>query len=170
MITLPTWFWKAVAGLAVLAGACGATWFMADAHYSKQYVALKSQYEQATKDQAAENAATLTQYAQAALGVQDEAKSELADMDATIDDLRVRLSTASGPAIKVSRSASSAGTHAVANGSATAASSGSSAAATGSATACLDVDTERLALTVGKDALSAEILWRKFARGTGQIP
>lgn len=173
MTTLQMWLLKIIAALAILAGACGATWFSADAHYSRQLEALKASYEQAQKDATAEAAATLTRYAQAAQEVNDEAKSQLAGANAAAADLGVRLNDGYA-AIQACGAASTIGAD-VAPGSGAATDSRPAAADAGRAepqvpaVAGIDPQLLRDTLTTAIDAIDAELWWRQYARETGQV-
>ncbi len=155
--------------LAIVAGACGATWFGADAHYSRQYAALKAGYEQASRDQKAAVDRTIADNQAAAKAVNDEAKQQIGDMSRVIADLSVR-STAGGHALRVC--AAPAGTvrpYLDPIGPAVTASPGR---ATEPARTAQDAAIAPAilgnVLEVGIDALKAELLWREYARKTGQ--
>jgi len=169
--TLALWLTRAGLFLAIIGATAGITWFAADAHYSKQYEDLKAQYAQTSKDQAAEDAATLTRYAQAAQEVNEDAKTELASAAASAADLGVRLND--GYAAIRACSATSAVSPAPAVGSAVAADARQPAADQGrtgpEVSAGIDPEVLRDTLTTAIDAINAELLWRQYARQTGQV-
>lgn len=171
MITLPIWAWKLIAGLALVAGACVTTWFIADAHYTKQYTALKASYEQANKDQAAEDATTLTRYAAASLQVNDEAQKQIAGMSVDIADLSMRHS-GSVTALQLCTADSVREPVPVAVGPGTAASPGSDASPVGSSepTVAVPLTEYRDTLSIGIKAIDAELAMRRIFREGGQAP
>jgi hypothetical protein len=158
---------------AVLAGACAATWFGADAHYSRQYVALKASYEQAAKDQQAKVDQTIADNQAAAKAVNNEAQQQIGSMAGTITSLLMR-KPAGGGAITVCTTAPRPAVAAVQpDRPATAASPGPTAAAPGPSQgpqAAIDAAVLTGVLDVSIDALKAELLWRKWVRDTRQTP
>lgn len=171
MITLPAWAWKLIAALALVAGACATTWFIADAHYTKQYTALKASYEQAGKDQAAEDAATLTRYAAASQEINDEATKQIAGLSTDIADLRVR-NEGSTSALQLCTSDQVRPSVPVADGSGTSASPGSDASASGSSepTVAVPLAEYKDELSIGIKAIDAELAMRRIFREGGQAP
>jgi hypothetical protein len=176
MSLLQKWGLIAITVLALMAGSAGAAWFAADAHYSKQYTALKASYEQASKDQAAEDAAVLKNYAQAALEVQGEAQSQIAGLSANIRDLGVRVQSAhSALRICTSGDPVSSGPVPATNGPGTGSGPTAPANAVGSTqppvtaqTISIDPDILRDDLQIGIKATSAELLYRQLLRDGGQ--
>lgn len=164
MSTIQLWLLKlGIVAALMLAVGVGA-WFAADAHYSKKYEDLKSSYQQATKDQAA----ILTQYAQASMEINDEAKSKLAGAGTVVRDLSVRLD-GSHAALQICTSTT--GVDEYANRSAAAGSTGPAGTGTQpiGATVSVDPQTYHDELSVAIDAITAELLWRDYARRTGQV-
>jgi hypothetical protein len=152
---------------AIMAGACGATWGLADAFYSRQYAALVASYEQAAKDQKAQVDKTVADNQAAAKAVDDEAKSQIGSMASVITTLSVRNAAgrnavhlcpapASAPIAdaKPERPADTAGDR--------------PAAIAAEPDIGIARDTVTGALTVGIDALKAELLFREYVRKTGQ--
>lgn len=170
MTTLELWLLRVVIVLTLAAGEAAAVWFAADAHYSRAYVALQADYQQATKDQAAEAAATLSRYAAASQEVNDEAQKQLAGMAATLADLRLRAPAAGQPTVSLCTAQGPGRPPDAAVGPAAAGSPGGAPSAAGSGIE-LAIDAGALGdtLDVAIDALSAELLWRQYARQTGQV-
>lgn len=166
--------WELGALAALVLGLCASVWFIADARYSKAYVALKAQYEQASKDAAVEDARVLADYAHAAQEVNDEAQAKLARAAADLADLRVRVndgyaaigacSAASADAADVALGPGAADSHRPADAAARPA-----GPALPAELATIDPGVLRAVLSVGIDALNAELLWRDYARRTGQV-
>jgi hypothetical protein len=160
---------------AVLVGTGAATWGFADAHYSRQYEALKSSYEQAAKDQQAKVNQTIADNKAAAKAVNDEAQAQIGSMAATIGDLSIRLQHNAGGRTVTVRSAPSCPPVAAVQPerSAAPASSGPPAEAAGPSDhpeAIIDAGILTGVLDVSIDALRAELLWRKWVRETRQTP
>jgi hypothetical protein len=160
---------------AVLIGACTATWFGADAHYSRQYEALKSSYEQAAKDQQAKVNQTIADNKAAAKAVNDEAQEQIGSMAATIGDLSLRLQHNAGSRTVTVRAAPPCPTIAAVQPDrpAAAASTGTPAEAAGPSDhpeAIIDAGILTGVLDVSIDALRAELLWRQWVRETRQTP
>lgn len=155
--------------LAIVAGACGATWFAADAHYSDQYAALKAGYEQAARDQKAQVDKTVADNQAAAKAVDDEANQQISGMAGTITSLLMR-KPAGGSAVTVR--ACTAGTvrpYLDPVGPATTASPRPAPEPAGSGVeAAIAPAILTNVLDVALDALKAELLWREYARKTGQ--
>jgi hypothetical protein len=175
MSFLQKWGLILVAVLALMIGSAGAAWFAADAHYGKQYAALKASYEQASKDQAVEAAATLTRYASAAMEVQDEAQSQIAGLSTDIRDLGVRVQSAHSALRICTDDSVPSGPVPAAVGSGVASGPTASANAAGSAkpdlpaqTIAIDPDILRDDLEIGIKATAAELLYRQLLRDGGQ--
>src|SRR6266403_3709749 len=158
---------KIALALAIVGGACGATWFAADARYSRQYAALRGAYEQASRDQKAVVERTIADNQAAAKAVNDEAKQQIGDMSRVIADLSVR-STAGGHALRVC--AAPAGTvrpYLDPIGPAVTAGPGRAAEpARAAPDAAITPAILWNVLDVGIDALKAELLWREWVRQT----
>jgi len=152
---------------AIMVGACVATWFKADAYYSQKYTSLKAQYEQAAKDQEIEKAKLLATYAHAAQEVNDEAKYTISGMSVSISDLGMRLRSSHSALSMCTSTASAGSTGEQPNGPATAASVG--AVANPQATIGIDANVLASTLDTAIDAIEANVLWRKYARETGQV-
>jgi hypothetical protein len=160
---------------AVLIGACAATWFGADAHYSRQYEVLKSSYEQAAKDQQAKVNQTIADNQAAAKAVNDEAQEQIGSMAATIGDLSVRLQHNAGSRTVTVRAAPSCPTVAAVQPErpAAPASPGPAPETAGPSDhpeAIIDAGILTGVLDVSIDALRAELLWRQWVRETRQTP
>jgi hypothetical protein len=160
---------------AVLVGACAATWFGADAHYSRQYQALKSSYEQAARDQQAKVDQTIADNQAAAKAVNDEAQQQIGTMATTISDLSVRLQHNAGSRTVTVRTTPSCPTIATVepDRSTVTASPGPATAAPGPGEqpeVSIDASILTGVLDVSIDALKAELLWRKWVRDTRQTP
>lgn len=172
--------------VAVLAGACGMTWFAADAHYSQALSDLQGQLkgaEQVRKDALADQAKKDADFAK---GIDDEAKQQIGSMASVIADLSTRSAAISlqrprgqsnGAALP-GRVASSVPRDCPAVSDVqperrSAAASDTAIPApekptSDAATACLDRAVLDGTLDVGIDAMKAELLFRQFERGTGQ--
>jgi hypothetical protein len=169
--------WGLIAGIVLalmLASGVGA-WFAASAHYEQEYTVLKASYEQASKDQAAEAAATLTRYATAATEVQNEASAQLSGMAVDISDLGVRVQSAHQALRLCSNNPVPVGPVPVAVGSGTAGGPSATPDAVGSTqpvvaakTIAIDPDVLRDDLEIGIKATSAELLYRQLLRDGGQ--
>ena len=154
--------------LAIVAGACGATWFAADSHYSQQYAALKAGYEQASRDQKAQVDRTIAENAAAAKDIDAQAQQQIGSMARTIADLSVR-SAASRIAVRVCPAPASAPVAAVQSDRPAAAASNPAPAAAAGPDIGIARDTLAGALDVGLDALRADVLFREYLRRTGQV-
>ena len=162
----------------VIAAACSVTWFAADAHYSKQLASFKGQIEGAAAAQKAAVTAQIKIDQDAAKEVDDATKQQIGSMAETISDLSLRLQHAAssgtrtvrpapaGPAVacvKPDRSAAAAGGGPVREPEKPVAAAGSEPE-----NAAISADILDGVLTVGIDALKAELLWRQYVRQTGQ--
>ncbi len=154
--------------LAIVAGACGATWFAADSHYSQQYAALKAGYEQASRDQKAQVDRTIAENAAAAKDIDVQAQQQIGSMAGTITSLLMR-KPAGGSAITVCATAPSAPVAAVQSDRPAAAASNPAPAAAAGPDIGIARDTLAGALDVGLDALRADVLFREYLRRTGQV-
>jgi len=152
--------------LAIVAGACGATWFAADARYSRQYAALKAGYEQASKDQKAVVDKTIADNQAAAKDIDGKAE-RIKSMAGVISDLSVRVGAGRGAVRVCPAAAGTVRPYLDPIGPAVTAGDRPAAAA-----AEPDIGIARGvvsgALEVGIDALKAELFWREYARRTGQ--
>jgi len=152
--------------LAIVVGACGATWFAADARYSRQYAALKAGYEQASKDQKAVVDKTIADNQAAAKDIDGKAE-QIEGMAAVISDLSVRVGTGHSSVRMCAPAAGTVRPYLDPIGPAVTAGDRPAAAA-----AEPDIGIARGivsgALEVGIDALKAELFWREYARRTGQ--
>lgn len=157
--------------LAIVAGACGATWFMADAHYSGQYVALKTGYEQAARDQKAQVDKTIADNAAAAKEIDAQAQQQIGSMARTIADLSVR-SAAGHSAVRLCAAAPSPTQPVVQPDRPAAAGSIKPAAepARPAVEAAIEPAILGGVLDTAIDAIRAELLWRDWARRTDQTP
>jgi hypothetical protein len=157
--------------LAILAGACGATWFASAAHYEQQYTALKSSYEQAARDQQLHVAETIASNQLAAKDIDEKAKVQIGSMAATISDLSVRLQHSSAGRGAIAMCAATAGpahADAIAPGRAIAPSADAAAVpAQPALQAAIDPDVLADALDTGIEALRAELLFRQWAKRVG---
>jgi hypothetical protein len=154
-------------GLALAIGACGATWFAADAHYSKQYAALKAGYEQAAKDQKAVVDKTIAENTAVTEDINGKAQ-QISSMGTVLGDLSVRLDAANHRPVRLCPAAAGAiRPYLDPIGPAITASDRPAPAV-----AEPDIGIARGvvsgALEVGIDALKAELFWREYARRTGQ--
>jgi hypothetical protein len=153
---------KALAALLFVAAVVGTTWMSAKAHYEEKYVSLKTQYETMAKDQEAENAKTLSRYAAAAQEINNEAQNKLAGAGSTIDRLVRDAARSRANQVSVCPAAPVV-TDGAAHGPATAAGAGPDPVAAGPSLA-LDAEVLAGVLDTAADALTAEILWRAWAR------
>ena len=171
MPTLPIWVWKLFAGVALIGATAGITWFAADAHYTKQYTALKASLQQEARDQQAEDAATLTRYAAASQEINHEAEKQIAGMSSDIADLRVR-NDGSTTALQLCTNDTVRPVVPVANGSGTAAGAGPDASSTGSSepTVAVPLGEYKDQLSIGIKAIDAELALRQLLRAGGQAP
>ena len=160
--------------LAILIGSCIATWFAADAHYSKTLSNLQGQLDGAAQTQQRVVAEQIAKDGQAAKAVDDEAKSQIGSMSAVIADLSVRNAHPSGtgrlcaagqgpqvPDRQSARPAAPGGSNSPA---------GPPAASTPApAVSAPGIDLGALgdALELGSQSIKAELLWREWARKTG---
>ena len=160
--------------LLVILGTAGTTWFAADAYYGKQLAAQKADFTRASKDQAAEDAATLARYAQASLEINNELKAELASYSVDITDLGVRLGSASS-ALRICTNDPVRAVVPVADGSGTAASPpavAGSTGSTGSTEPSIAVPAGQLRddLEIGIKGIDSELAYRKLLRAGNQAP
>ena len=171
MPTLPVWVWKLLAGLLLIAATAGVTWFAADAHYSKQYVALKASYDQATKDQQAANDRLKSQFASDTKELENEYKAQLADLGSSISDLGMRLQ-GHGEALRICTNDPVWTSVPVANGSGTGSGPTAPAAATGSTEPTIAIPAGQLRddLKIGIDAIAGEKALRRLLQEGGQTP
>lgn len=170
----------------VLAGACGVTWFSADAHYSRALSDLEGQLKGAAAARQTALDEQAKKDADFAKGIDDEAKQQIGSMASVIADLSTRNATVSvqrsggqsNRAALPGRIASSVPRDcpavadvqpdrrpATASNPAIPASQKPTADA---ATACIDSAVLAGILDVGTEALKAELYFRTFERGTGQ--
>lgn len=149
----------------ILIGACLATWFAASAHYSKQYVALKSGYEQAARDQAMRVEELVRSNQAATKRINDEAQKQLAGRDAAIAALRLHVNAGRG-AISLCPSPQGSGKP---DGSQRPGVTTSPQQPTGTqGPVAIDPAVLAAALDIGIGALRSELLWRDYARSTNQ--
>lgn len=165
--------------LAVLAGGCGITWFAADAHYSQALSSLEGQLEGAAAAQKAAVNAQIKMDQDAAKEVDNEAKQQIGSMADTISYLSTLSMrkpaggstitvrpAAPGPAIacvQPDRPAIATGDRPVPEPAKPASEPVAASAAT------IPADVLDGVLTVGQDALKAELLYREYLRRTGQV-
>jgi len=167
MSTIQLKLYELLAAVAILFGICVGVWFAADAHYSKEYVSLKAQYEQQAKDQQAQVQAQIAANKAESERIENAYKQQVAARDIALGDLSVRLKSGYR-ALQVCTA--SAGPNVVgqqANGSGATAGAG----ATQATQAAIAIDPAVLAdaLEIGIGALSAEQAWRDYAKTTGQV-
>ena len=167
---------EASIALAILIGSCVATWFAADAHYSRAFSSLEGQLDEAARLQQRAVAEQIAKDGQAAKAVDDEAKSQIGSMSAVIADLSLRnahpggtgrlCAGAPGPAVPRPQP----DRPAAAGGSGTP-SGPAAASAPAPAVSAPGIDLGALgdALELGKESIKAELLWREYARKTGQV-
>jgi hypothetical protein len=173
--------------VAVLLGACGATWFGADAYYSKALNNLEGQLKAASKAQQDELKTQSKQDTAVTNEVDNEAQQqigsmavEIADLSTRNADIRVQLSRSQADRAKVPGRVA---TGVPANCPAIAdVQPERSTAPTGdrpipettrsdsspTESAKLDASVLDDIITTGEDALKAELLFRQFERGVGQ--
>lgn len=166
MTTWQIWLLKGVAALAVLAAIVAGTWFKADAYYSAKYDNLKGQLVAEAKDQQKQVDATIANNTMVAKEINDEAVNQIGLMSDVISDLSVRLNTSRRPFTVCPATAGTPAIGAAPNGSGTTATAGRDPVpSTG-----IVVDRQVLTdiLQAADDAVTADILWRKYARETGQ--
>ncbi len=156
--------------LAIVAGACGATWFAADSHYSNQYAALKAGYEQASRDQKAQVDRTIADNQAAAKAVNDEASQQIGSMARTIADLSVRASAPGSRAITVRACPTSTPVATVQPDRSAVAASPGPAAESAKPVATVDPAILSGIIDVSIDAIRAELLWRQWVKSTRQVP
>lgn len=166
---------------AVLAGACAATWFAADSHYSQALSSLEGQLRGAAAAQKTAVDAQIATDQAAAKEVNDAAQTQIGNMAGTISDLSNRLQHAAGSHTITVRPAAPGPTVACVQPDrpAAAASSGpvpepakptaGTAGSTQTDVAAIPADVLDGVLLVGIDALKAELLWREYVRKTGQV-
>ena len=157
---------KILVVVAVVAGLCGATWFAASAHYSKLYAGLQAEIKQAAADEAKDNAATTTRYAQAAMEVNDEAQTSVAFFSDAVKRLQQR------PPTTITRQVPAAAPSTIKsderpNGPAAPASDHPVPGFGGSTTICLDSETLGSVLATGTGAMNEVLFFRKWAREVG---
>jgi hypothetical protein len=171
MPTLPLWAWKLIAGALLIAATVGVTWLAADVHYTKQYTALKASLQQEARDQAAEDAATLTRYAIASQEINNDAQKQIAGMSNDIADLRVR-NDGSTTALQLCTNDQVRDPVPVADGSRVGTSSGSNATAAGSSEPAVAVPLGEYKdqLNIAIKAIDAELAMRRIFRDGGQAP
>jgi hypothetical protein len=161
---------KIAAIAAIIVAIVGTTWFAADAHYSKQYAALKAEITQAAKDEQVSTDATNIKNNYVTKEAFNEAQTQLANAQSNLDDLNKRMSNSTGATI-VSRVVSqgkdsTCKLDTVSNGPGVDTGSGSVGKVEGTvaSTEVSTIDTLVLAdvLQTGIDALNAELIWRGF--------
>jgi hypothetical protein len=158
---------------AVLIGACVATWFAADAHYSQALSNLEGQLKGAAEVQQKAVDKQRADDAAAAKDIDDQAKTQIGSMAATISDLSVRLQHAGGHTITV-RPAPACPAVAAVQPDRPAVATGDrpvpepAKPAPQPAVATIPADVLDGTLGVGIDALKAELLWRQWVRQTRQ--
>jgi hypothetical protein len=155
--------------VAVLVGACAATWFRADAHYSQALASLEGQLKGAAAEQKKAVDAQIKLDADAAKGIDDEAKAQIGSMASTIADLSLR-NAAGRSAVRVCPAAISPYLAPAVTLGPAAAAGDRPAPATPEPDIGIARETLTDAVTVGLDALKAELLWRKWAREVEQHP
>lgn len=158
------------AAIAILAGSCLASWFASEAHYARALSSLEGQLEGAGKAQQKAVKATEDHDAEVTKGVNDAAKVQIAGMDSDIAALRLRLESGAG-AVRVCPSApGSLQPYVQPDGPGLAAGDRQPAAAAGPDIEIgIARDTVVGALDIGIGSLKAQQLWRRYARGTGQV-
>jgi hypothetical protein len=173
--------------IAILAGACGATWFGADAYYSKALNNLEGQLKGANKVQKDELKTQAAKDTETTKGIDDEAQQQIGSMASVIADLSTRnaaisvqlaRSQADGAKVPGRIAASvpadcSTVINAQSNGSGTTTGDrpvSKDAGSVGAAAESAKLDAAVLdgILVTGQDALKAELLFRQFERGVGQ--
>lgn len=174
-MTLQVGLLEAGIAVAVLAGACGATWFAADAHYSKQLSSLEGQFEAAAKAQRAAVDAKIAKDQDTAKEVDSEAQQQISSMASVIADLSMRSAARSHSGALCATSSGAPVARVQSDRSAAPASSGSPAAPPAAAPAAAAVSAPGIdlgalsdALEIGVESVKAELLWRQYARETGQ--
>lgn len=162
-----------LAKLAVYAGVLSTcivgTWFAADAYFSREYEALKASVIQEAKDaqKAEDDRARANETV--SKGVYDAAQTQIGDMAVVMADLSVRLK-AHPSSLKVCPVTPGSLQPYVQPGGPQAPVAGESApgVAGPASDVGIDRDTLKSILTAAKQAVIAELLWRRYARGTGQ--
>lgn len=174
-MTLQVGLLEAGIAAAVLAGACGATWFGAAAYYSKELSSLEGQLLAAASAQKAAVDAQIATDQAAAKEVDNEAQQQIGSMASVIIDLSMRNAAGSRTAALCASPASAAIAHGQPDRSSATASSGPTATPSAAApsppaisTPSIDLGALSDALELGVESVKAELLWRQYARQTGQ--
>lgn len=156
--------------LMAIAAACGITWFAADAHYSKALSSLEGQLKGAGAAQQKAVKATEDHDAEVTKGVNDAAKLQIAGMDSDIAALRLRLESGAGAVRVCPPAPGSLQPYVQPDGPGVAAGDRQSTVpGRPDVEVAIARDTLVSSLGIGIDALRAELLWRTYARGTGQV-
>jgi hypothetical protein len=160
---------KISVAVAVLIGACAATWFKADAHYSQALSSLEGQLKGASEAQQKAVDKQKADDAAVTKDINEQAQQQIGSMAGTISALLLRKPAGSGAISVCTSSPSAARAPVQPERPAAAASPGPPAIpARPSIEAAIDPGTLTDSLTVGIDAIKAELLWRDYARRTGQ--
>lgn len=174
-MTLQVGLLEAGIAAAVLAGVCGATWFAADAHYSQALASLEGQLEGAAKAQKTAVDAQIATDQAAAKEIDGEAQQQIGSMASVISDLSVRVASGGRTVSLCTTAASTLIAHVQPDRPAATASPGPpanpAAAAPGVAPvspAGVDLGSLTDAIELGVESVKAELLWREYARRTGQ--
>jgi len=158
-------------GAAILAAVVAGTWGAADAHYSRQYAALKASYEAAAAIQKEQVDRTIADNQAAAEAVNVAAQQQIGSMASVMADLSVRLKSGGGASRLCPAPTSTVSAGIQPDRPAAAASDRRPAGNPGSSQSiAIDAGALGASLEVGIDALRAELLWREYARRTKQAP
>ena len=145
-----------------------ATWFAADAYYSKQYAGLKAEEIQSAKDQQLKADDEQIQNKMVTKEVNDAALAQIAALRASVDDLSVRKPATVTLTRVVCAATPSASSPPDALGRATAGDVGPPASLA-SPTASLDASTLADALDTAIWGVRTQLLQREYEAKTGQI-
>lgn len=162
-----------LAKLAVYAGVLSTcivgTWFSADAYFSQEYEALKASVIQKAKDDQKAEDDRARANETVSKEVYSEAQSQIGDMATVMADLSVRLKSHPSPLHSCPVTPGSLQPYVQPGGpQAPVAREPASGAAGPAPDVGVDRDTLKSVLTAAKQAVIAELLWRRYARGTGQ--
>lgn len=168
MTDLEKLWMEAVTAIAILLGACVATWFAADAYYSHQYEALKASIIQQAKDSQKIEDDRARENETVSKEIDREARIQISDMAVVMADLSLRLKAANSRSLKVCTAP--AGTVRPYLDPIGPAAPGTDRLPRKPIEATVGLSSGELKdiLTIGIDSLKTELFWRDYARRTGQ--
>jgi hypothetical protein len=161
---------KAVAALAILAAVVAGTWFKAEAYYGNKYAALLAEEKQHATDAQRAVDDKIRADTTVSKEVNDEAVAQIAALSNTVDRLvrertTLTLRPVSSPAAKGPPGADDA-----AHGPAATGNPAETPQPAATVAACLDPGSLRDILDVADQTISELLLFREYARQTGQSP